>query len=110
MSNPHPRLFTTGICDTREELQRAVLALRGIPHDWTAIGKKLGISARTAKRIHEEAEAIRKEARAAAYEAAQLIDREANVVATKTGLKPATVIYTALVVVAIAVILIFFHG
>jgi hypothetical protein len=112
MANPRPTFFTTGNCDTREELQRAVRALRGLGHNWTQIGKELGISSRSAKRIHDELEAIRKEARAAAYEVTERAEHAAEKVAAQTGLKPATVTYGALVLVLLLVMaaIAAFHG
>lgn len=106
MPNPRPGFFTTGNLNTREELQRAVRALRGLGHNWTDIGKALGISERTAKRVHDEYEAVRKEARAAAYAVAERTEHVVDDVAAKTGLKPATVAYLGLIIAAIILILI----
>lgn len=101
MPNPRPGFHTTGTLETREELQRTVRALRNLDFDWTAIGRELGISPRTAKRVHEEAEAAIKAARDAAYAAAGIVEHEAEVVAAQTGLKPATVIYIGLIIIAL---------
>jgi hypothetical protein len=105
MPNPRPGFQTTGTFSTREDLERAVRNLRADGLDWTAIANQLGISPRTAKRIHDEIEAAIKEAREAAYALAARTEDAVADVATTTGLKPATVIYIGLIVAAIIAIL-----
>lgn len=109
MPNPNPGEYTTGHYATREQLQAAIIKHRSIDLNWTEIAELVGVSPRTAKRVHEEAEAAIKAAREAAYDVAARAEHAAEEVAATTGLKPATVIYIGLIILAIAAILIFRH-
>lgn len=63
MANPRPLYFTTGNYATRNDLRRAITTLRRFNLGWEEIGKTVGVSERTAKRVFDEAEAERKECR-----------------------------------------------
>lgn len=101
MANPRPTYFTTGNFETRDHLRTAVVSMRRVGGDWEAIGRACGVSARTAKRCHEEEQAIRKEARARAYELAQVGAGAPAPAPPVTGLSQAAMIYALLMIAAI---------
>lgn len=71
MANPKPTFFTTGNYESRDKLRSAIRTFRRHGMNWKTIAKETGVSHRTAKRVFEEDEAIRKEARALAYSRSQ---------------------------------------
>lgn len=96
--NPRPTFFSTGIYSTRAQLRNAVRTLRRHNMNWTAIGKAVGVSDRTAKRCFEEDERIRKEARAVAYKSATPV-----AAAQRSTLPRAAVVYGLLVALILLV-------
>ena len=99
MANPRPTFFTTGNFDTRTQLRLHVRNLKAGGLNWTEIGKRCGVSDRTAKRVWEEDDRARKEARAAAYERSKSCSSAVAVTPRDpAALSAAVKIYAALVI------------